>query len=425
MRIPGFLVPRGMHHAGDQIISLARFVAWLSDVAAKEGVDVYHGVSAASLLWENDAVKGVKLADQGLDKERKPKENFLEGEKVFAQTTILADGARGVLSREYIAKVGGQKNPQVYSLGIKQVLRLPQRNNFGPGRAIHTLGFPNREDVFGGSFFYSLSHDLVAMGLILGLDWRYPDLDPQKELEILKTHPFVANLLKGGEVVEAGAKVIPEGGFFALPKLSTKGAILVGDAAGFVNMEKIKGIHYGILSGMAAADAVVAGDLAAYDANLEVRGVLRDMRHAKNFRAVFQTGLFVGAPLSMVQSCWPWRIGMPKDFSRTQKSVCLNRKFKPAIDRERFAFLSGTVHREDEPSHLIIADAAKCQRCEKEFQSPCTTFCPTEVYRRKGDAIQTSATNCVHCGTCSVKCPLENIIWTPPEGGEGPRYKMM
>ena len=424
-RVPGFLVPRGMHHSGDRIISLARLVTWLGEVAVREGVDVYHGVAAASLLWDNGAVQGVKLADQGLDKDRRPKENFLEGEKVFARTTILADGARGVLSREYISRVGGQKNPQVYSLGVKQILRLPVKNNFGPGRAIHTLGFPNRPDVFGGSFFYSLGDDLVAMGLILGLDWRYTDLDAQKELELLKTHPFVAHLLKGGEVVEAGAKVIPEGGFFALPKLSAKGVILVGDAAGFVNMEKIKGLHYGILSGMAAADAVVSGDLAAYNTNLEAAGVLRAMHHARNFRAVFQAGLFMGAPLSMVQSCWPWRMNMPMDHARTQKGACLKRNFKPLIDRERTAFLSGTMHREDEPSHLIISDPFVCQRCEKDFQSPCTTFCPTEVYHRKGDVIHISATNCVHCGTCSVKCPFQNIVWTPPEGGEGPRYKMM
>ena len=425
LRIPSFLVPAGMHHTGDQIISLSRFVAWLSVVAVREGVDVYHGVSAAALLWDNGAVKGVKLADQGLDKDRKPKANFLEGEKVLARTTILADGARGVLSREYIARVGGNKNPQVYSLGVKQILRLPKENNFGPGRAIHTLGFPNRPDVFGGSFFYSLDKDFVAVGLILGLDWRYTDLDPQKELELLKTHPFIAHLLKGGEVVEAGAKVIPEGGFFSLPKLAAEGVILVGDAAGFVNMEKIKGIHYGILSGMAAADAVASGDLAAYASNLEARGVTRAMRHARNFRAVFQAGLFIGAPASMVQSIWPLRIAVPRDHACARKGACLKRDLKPAIDRERFAFLSGTMHREDEPSHLLIPDPEICQQCAKGFQSPCTSFCPTQVYSRKGDAIHISATNCVHCGTCAVKCPFQNITWTPPEGGEGPRYKMM
>ena len=425
MRIPGFLVPSGMHHTGDQIISLSRLVAWLAEVAVKEGVDVYHGVSAASLLWENGAVTGVKLADQGLDKERKPKENFLEGEKVLAGITILADGARGVLSREYVARINGAKNPQVYSLGVKQVLQLPKKNNFGAGRAIHTLGFPNRPDVFGGSFFYGLGDDRVAMGLILGLDWRYTDFDAPKELELLKTHPFVARLLKGAEVVEAGAKVIAEGGFYALPTLSVPGVILVGDAAGFVNMEKIKGIHCGILSGMAAADAVAANDLGSYVRNLEAHGVWQDMHHARNFRAVFQAGLFIGAPLSMVQGFWPWRIGMSADHAHTREGARLDRKFKPVIDRERLAFLSGTMHREDEPSHLIIVDSALCQRCAGKFQSPCTSFCPTEVYRRKDDAIHISATNCVHCGTCSVKCPFQNILWTPPEGGEGPRYKSM
>lgn len=425
LRIPDIFVPPGMHHAGDHIISLSRLVIWLSDVAAREGVDVYHGVSVASLLWDNGDVKGVKLADQGLDKDRRPKENFLQGETVQARVTILADGARGVLSREYISKVGGGSNPQVYSLGVKQILRLPKGNELGAGRVIHMLGFPNRPDVFGGGFIYGLRNDLAAVGIIIGLDAPYTDLDVTQELELLKTHPFVARLLKGGEIIEAGAKVIPEGGFFALPELTTDGAMLVGDAAGLVNMEKIKGIHYGILSGMAAADAVASGDMAAYRANLAARGVLRDLRHARNFRAVFQAGLYIGAPLSMVQSFWPGRISMPMDHTRTRKGACLKRDFKPVVDREQLAFLSGTMHREDEPSHLVITDGAQCQRCEKEFRSPCTKFCPVEVYSRKSDAIHISATNCVHCGTCSVKCPFQNIVWTPPEGGEGPRYKMM
>ena len=425
VRIPAFLVPPGMHHKGDRLVSLARLTAWLADAAQKEGVDVYHGIAAASLLWDGEAVRGVKLVDQGLDRGRRPMPNYAPGEEVLARTTVLADGARGVLSREYIARTGTPKNPQVYSIGVKQLLRFSGKNNFGPGRVLHTLGFPNRPDVFGGGFFYSLGDDHVAMGLILGLDWPYTDLDLQKELEVLKIHPFIEHLLEGGQVVEAGAKVIPEGGFFALPDLNGAGVVLTGDAAGFVNMEKIKGIHYAVLSGIAAADAIVAGDLSVYHRNLEVSGLLGDLRKAKNFRAVFQSGLFAGAPLSLVQGLWPWRIGMPMDHERTRSGVRLNRTFKPAIDRERTAFLAGTMHREDEPPHLIIPDPEKCHRCEKEFGSPCTSFCPTEVYRRQADAIHISATNCVHCGTCSVKCPLQNITWTPPEGGDGPRYKMM
>ncbi|MBF0569262.1 MAG: 4Fe-4S dicluster domain-containing protein [Candidatus Omnitrophica bacterium] len=425
LRVPSALVPRGMHHKGDQIVSLSRLTAWLAGVAEKEGVEIYTGLSASSLIWDGSAVRGVTLVDVGLGKDGKPKENFAKGEEVLAKVTVLADGSRGGLSREYAARLGGQQNPQAYSIGIKQILRLPKQNNFGPCRSIHTLGFPNRPDVFGGGFFYSMGPDQVTAGLVLGLDWKYTDLNPHNEFELLKTHPFVADLLKGSEVIAAGAKTIPEGGFFSLPKLWTEGALLVGDAAGFLNMEKIKGIHYAILSGMAAADAIIGGDLSAYQANLETRGVLRDMRHAKNFRAGFQWGLFAGMPLSQVQAFIPFRIGMAPDHAWTKKGVRLDRKFTPTVNRAMAASLSGTMHREDEPSHLVIADPKACERCGRDFGSPCTEFCPMEVYSRKTDGLHVSATNCVHCGTCSVKCPLQNITWNPPEGGEGPKYTMM
>jgi electron-transferring-flavoprotein dehydrogenase len=429
-RIPSLLVPRGMHHKGDQLVSLTRLVHWLGQEATKAGVEVYTGLSAASLIWEGDTVKGVKLVDQGLDKERKPKSNYQEGEQVLAKVTVLADGSRGVLSREYATRMGGQLNPQAFSIGVKQIFRLPKGNHFGPNRAVHTLGFPNHSDVFGGGFFYSMGEDLLAAGLILGLDWKYTDLNPQLEMEYWKTHPFVADLLKGAEVIAAGAKTIPEGGFYSLPKLWSDGALVVGDAAGFVDMEKIKGVHYAILSGMAAADAVSgtlngSGSLAMYPVNLEDRGVMGEMRHARNFRQAFQWGLYIGMPLSQVQTFLPFRIGIQPDHARTKSGAKLKRSFKPALERATFAYLSNTMHREDEPSHLLIPDASLCRRCEKEFGSPCTVFCPTEVYTRRNDAISISATNCVHCGTCAIKCPLQNIIWTPPEGGEGPRYKKM
>lgn len=424
-RIPTALVPAGMHHAGEHLVPLGKMVEWLGKVAAGLGVEVYTGFSARELIWEQDVVKGVKLVDQGLGHDGRPKANFMAGETILAKVTVLADGGRGVLSRKYARKVGGNQNPQVYSIGVKELLRVPPANGFGEGRAVHTLGFPSRPDVFGGGFVYSMGKDLVAVGLILGLDWPYTDLDPQQELEIYKTHPLIAGFLKDGVVIEGGAKAIPEGGFFALPALSGPGVILAGDAAGFVNMEKIKGIHYAILSGIAASDAVSAGDLSLYKANLEARGVMRDMYHARNFRAVFQAGLFIGAPLSMVQALWPLRIGMHQDHTATRSGAALKRDHTGGLDRVGLAALSGTMHREDEPAHVTITDTSLCRRCQKDFNSPCTRFCPVEVYRRKGDLVHISASNCVHCGSCVVKCPLANIVWAPPEGGEGPRYKMM
>ncbi|MBF0330830.1 MAG: 4Fe-4S dicluster domain-containing protein [Candidatus Omnitrophica bacterium] len=429
-QIPELLVPGGMHHKNDSLISVSRLVDWLAKAARKEGVEIQSGFSAASLIWDKDAVKGVRLVDCGLDARRQPKPNFLKGEDVLAKVTVLADGPRGVLSREYVARVKGNINPQVYSIGIKQVFKVPVGHDFGTNRVLHTLGFPNRPDVFGGSFFYSMGTEYIAAGLILGLDWKYTDLNPQQEFELLKTHPLIARFLKDAVPVAAGARTIPEGGFYSIPKLWTEGALLVGDAAGLVNMEKIKGIHYAIFSGMAAADAIVDGSisataLGAYKDNLEARGVLKDMRHARNFRQVFQWGVFMGAPLSQIQSLIPVRLGLHQDHSQTLKGAALKRDIKPAIDRATFAALSGTTHREDEPSHLIINDTSVCQRCRQELSSPCAVFCPTEVYRWKEDGVNISASNCVHCGTCAIKCPFQNITWTPPEGGQGPRYKNM
>ena len=434
-QIPPLLVPGGMKHHGEQLVSLSRLVDWLGQVAGQAGVEIYSGFAASSLLWEGTAVRGVRLVDCGLDHSRKPQKNFLAGEEIPAAITVLADGGRGVLSQEYTSVIGGKnKNPQVYSIGVKQIFKLPKKNTFGPNRAISTLGFPNRPDVFGGGFLYSLGNDHLAAGLILGLDWRYTDLNPEQEFELFKTHPFIQNFLQDAQLVAAGAKTIPEGGYFSLPQLGATGALLVGDAAGFVNMEKIQGIQYAIRSGMAAADAistVLRQDspsekiLTLYEAGLKDRGVLSDLYRARNFRQVFQWGIFAGAPLSQIQSFLPGALALTPDHTHTQAGARLKRTFRPTVDRTTLAALAGTHHREDEPAHLIIPDETLCRRCAQEFACPCTTFCPTEVYRRQSEKITISASNCIHCGTCAIKCPLANIRWTPPEGGEGPRYKMM
>jgi electron-transferring-flavoprotein dehydrogenase len=250
-KVPHRLVPSGMRHEGDCAISLARMVEWLGRLAVKEGVEIYTGVSAERLLLDGGTVRGIKLVELGIGKDGRRKDNYLAGEEIPAAVTVLADGARGVLSRQFIEHAGAGRNPQVYSIGMKQLIKLPAGHAFGNDRAMHTLGFPSRPDVFGGGFLYSMGQDHVALGIIMGLDWKYADMNGQLELEILKTHPFLADLLKGGQVVVTGAKTIPEGGYYALPELVADGALLVGDAAGFVNMEKIKGIHSRIASSRA------------------------------------------------------------------------------------------------------------------------------------------------------------------------------
>jgi len=434
IQVPAFVVPGRMHHTGDVTLSLSRLVDFLATKAEALGVELYHGYSARTLLLEGDRVVGVGLTDVGRESDGSEKSNFRPAEEIRARVTVLADGSRGVISQQFRDRFGGGRNPQVYSLGIKAVVQFPGDNPFGNNRVAHTLGYPNPASVFGGGFLYSLGEKTVAVGLILGLDWKHGDLTPQQEFERYRAHPFIAKLLAGSVTIATGAKTIPEGGWFALGALTASGALAVGDGAGFVNMEKIKGIHYGILSGMAAADTIVEAlakedtskaALAGYRPRLEARGVLPDLRHARNYRAAFRRGIYPGAPLSLVSSFLPGRLGMEPDFRSTKKGARLGRPEPGGMDGATFVSLTGSLHREDEPAHMSILDATKCVGCEADYANSCTHFCPGQVYRWDGAKIVLSASNCLHCMTCAVKCPLENIRWLPPEGGEGPRFKTM
>jgi electron-transferring-flavoprotein dehydrogenase len=444
-RIPSFVVPRRMHHKGDVTISVSRLVQFLSTQAEKRGVELYHGYSARSLIVENGVVKGVKLTDLGLDRDGRLQPNYRAGEEIRASVTILADGTHGALSTQFGEIFGTGRNPQFYSLGIKALVQFPGENPFGQNRVVHTLGSPVPSSVFGGGFIYSMGEKNVAVGLILGLDWKYGDLNPQREFERFRAQPLVKKLLKGGVTIATGAKTIPEGGFLSLGPLSAPGALVVGDGAGFVNMEKIKGIHYAIGAGICAAetiaDAITAGDfgaqaLSSYRDRLEKSGILAELKHARNYRQVFRWGLYFGTPLSLIQSRLPVRLKTHPDHLGTKPGKRLRRKDPGGMDQTTFVSLTGSLHREDEPSHVTVLDPAQCVKCEARFANSCTHFCPGQVYRwaeagetegasaRTGEIVL-SPSNCLHCMTCTVKCPYANIRWVPPEGGEGPRFKAM
>jgi electron-transferring-flavoprotein dehydrogenase len=432
-RIPPIVVPRRMHHVGDYIISITRLAQFLAEQAEAAGVELYHGYTARSLIVEDGVVRGVRLAEVGLTHDGAPKGNHLPAEEIRAPITVLADGTHGVLSTEFTERFGGGTNPQVFSLGMKAIVQFPEESPFGNNRVMHTLGYPNNPSVFGGGFLYSLGEKTVAVGLIMGLDWKYGDLNPQREFETFRAHPFISRLLKGGVTVATGAKTIPEGGFNAIGSLSAPGAMVTGDGAGFVNMEKIKGIHYAIRSGMAAADTALealgaggaVGTLDGYRERLESSGMFAELRHARNYRQVFKYGLFVGTPLSLVQSVIPARIGIHRDGEATRKGARLDRPDPGHMDGATFVALTGTLHREDEPSHITITDTSKCVSCEVDYANACTHFCPGQVYRWSGSEVVLSPSNCLHCMTCTVKCPEDVIRWVPPEGGEGPRYKQL
>ena len=423
-----------MSHHGDVTISLSRLVGFLADKAEKAGVELLHGYSARTLLVEDGRVVGVALGEVGADAHGGVKSNHRPAEEIRARVTI--PGRR--LARRAVdpAARALRRRPEPAGLLAGHQGRGPASADDPAwvGRVIHTLGYPNPASVFGGGFMYSMGARTVSVGLILGLDWKYGDLSPQREFERYRAHPFIADLLKGAVTIATGAKTIPEGGFHALGKLAVPGALVVGDGAGFVNMEKIKGIHYGMLSGMAAAETVAEGLAAGgngsvafdgYAKRLETRGVLPDLRHARNYRQSFRWGIYPGTPLSLVQSWIPRRIGMEPDSHSTKRGARLGHADPGGMDGATFVALTGSLHREDEPAHMTVLDPEKCLSCERDYANSCTHFCPGQVYRWDGERIVLSASNCLHCMTCAVKCPLENIRWLPPEGGEGPRFKQM
>ena len=443
LKLPQPVVPSYIRHKGDSIISISEMVNWLADIAKSLGVEIYTGFAVKEILIKNNVVKGVKLGDKGLNKEGKELSNYTSGDMLETKVTVLGEGSMGLLTEDLVKRfnLADGKNPQIYALGVKEIIRLPQKNNFGANRVVHTNGFPNKTstpDIFGGGTIYSMSASTIAIALILALDWRYCDLDPQRELQLFKSHSLVKKFLDGGEVVSYGAKVFPVGGFYSIPKLATDGAIIIGDAAGLINTRKLKGLHYAIRSGMTAAEAIFkaisAGDysrhtLQTHEDLLYESVVISDIRAARNYRQVFakagRAGLYLGVPLSLIQQYFPFRLETKKDHEGMSRAR-LNRAYSGGIDRLTAVNLSNTRHREDEPSHITFSDSEKCTGCGEEFgYHPCEYFCPAEVYKFEKERLILSPSNCVHCQTCRIKCPHQVIEWQVPEGGDGPRYKMM
>lgn len=443
LKLPQSITPAYMRHKGDYVISISEMVKWLADIAKGLGVEVYTSFAVKEIVVKNNVVEGIRLGDKGLNKEGKKLSNYTPGDMLEAKVTVLGEGSMGLLSEDLVKRfnLADGKNPQIYSLGVKEIIRLPEKNNFGTNRVIYTSGFPNKTstpDIFGGGTIFSMSANTVAIAIILALDWRYCDLNPQRELQLFKSHSLVKRLIKGGEVVSYGAKALPVGGFYAMPKLVTNGAIIIGDAAGLTNVSKLKGLHYAIKSGMIAAEtifeAILVGDyssctLQTYEDRLDKSFIMKDIRAARNYRQVFakagRVGLYLGTPLSLVQRWFPFRLGTKKDYEGMSRAR-LNRTYSGGIDRPTAVDLSGTRHREDEPPHIIFSDSGKCTSCGEEFGChPCQYFCPAEVYKFERERLILSPSNCVHCQTCRIKCPHQVIEWQVPEGGDGPRYKVM
>ena len=441
VKVPPVFIPSYMRHRGDYVISISELVNWLADHARSLGVEIYPGFVGKEVVVENGAVVGIKLGDKGLDKEGQPQSNYERGETLRTKIAIFGDGSLGVLSEQLIEKLNLRKgkNPQIYSLGVKEIIRLsPEANNFGTKRAVYTMGFPSKADIFGGGTLYSLGENTVALAINLSLDWRYCDLDPQRELQMLKSHWLLRRMLRGGEVVAYGARTIPEGGYYSLPEPVANGAIIIGDAAGLLSTKKLKGLHYAIKSGILAAEtafgAIQQGDfstriLKRYETLVKNSFIEKDLREARNYRQLFarggRLGIYTGTLLSLFHRGIPGRLKAEPDYQHTT-TARRGRRYSGGIDKLTDVSLSGTQHREDEPSHITILDPEVCLACgEKYGCHPCEPFCPGQVYKFGEGRILVSPSNCLHCQTCRVKCPYQNIHWEIPEGGDGPKYKLM
>jgi electron-transferring-flavoprotein dehydrogenase len=437
-----------MGHSGDYICSVSKLTSWLSKVAVSQGVEILYGFAAEKILWdaEEHTATGVKLVDQGLDKDGNKERGYLAGEVVNAKTIIIAEGCDGLLAEQFVKKAGLLRDAnQLYSIGVKELIRVSdaQYKKFGSGRVVHAMGYPIwtpaiGPGMFGGGIMYPMGDNHIAVGMIIGLDYKYCDLNPQDALTRFKEHKFVKQFIDGGIVTEAGAKMIPEGGLYAIPRCPETGTIgrsnvmLLGDSAGLVNMCKIKGLHNAIESGIAAANAIAEGldgpkGLARiYTLKLEQAGVLKEMETAKNFRqTVAKFGNLQGMPLSVLGG-WLPKFKIEPDYKTLTTAKY---RLKPSVkfDKDTFVAVAATEHREEEPCHLLIGDEAICKgKCLDKFGAPCITFCPAGVYESvQGQPKPANPSNCLHCKTCQRKCPYDNIRWIVPEPTGGPRYKTM
>jgi electron-transferring-flavoprotein dehydrogenase len=455
------IVPPPLVNHGHYIISLNRFGKWLAGLVEAAGVDIFTGFAGRELLYDGTRVIGVRTGDKGIGRDGEEKPSYEPGVDIRARVTILTDGVRGNLTKAATRRLAldASRAPQQYALGIKELWEVPA-DRIESGTVIHTLGFPLRQEEFGGGFLYAMPDGRISLGLVCGLDYRDPMLDPHVRFQHLKRHPLISGLLENGQLVRYGAKALPEGGWFARPRPYADGLLIAGDAGGYLNSLRLKGIHLAMRTGMLAAetafDAVRAGDvsaaaLAAYDRAIEASDVRRELYPVRNVHQSFGYGLLPGllySGLSLVTGGWWVREPMPSHagFERMQKLADYYRDGRPdpdapldparidrvlTFDRLTNVHYSGTRHAEDQPSHLIVHDTDICRtRCREEYGNPCTRFCPASVYEMvdAGDGtkqLQINPSNCVHCKTCDIMDPYQLIDWVPPEGGGGPQYEGM
>lgn len=457
LRLP--ITPPPFVNHGNYIISLNQFTKWLGAQVEAEGIDLFMGFAAQHPLYDGTRVIGVRTADRGVGKDGKPKAAYEPGADIHAKVTIFADGVRGHLTKQVIRdlQLGAKSEPPLFAIGVKELWEVP-RDRLKPGTVIHTLGYPLREEEFGGSWLYVMPEGRISIGFVVGLEYRDPLFDPHAAFQHYKRHPYIKSILEGGQVIRAGAKALPEGGWNTAPKLFVDGGLIVGDAANFVNSTRLKGIHLAMRSGMHAAetafDAVRAGDtsmkvLSGYKALVDAGPIRAELYPVRNVHQAFGAGLLVGSAYAGMAMLTNGRLlpnlhghpghkalktidtyyGMSKrDILVASNVAPIDRKL--TFDKVTLAHYSGTHHDEDQPSHLLVHTDVCHTICGPEFGHPCVRFCPANVYEMVdngsgGLRLQINASNCVHCKTCDIMDPYGVITWVAPEGGEGPSYDGM
>ncbi|WP_026439504.1 electron transfer flavoprotein-ubiquinone oxidoreductase [Acidocella facilis] len=440
--------PPQMHNEGNYIVSLGNVVRWLGQQAEELGVEIYPGFAAAETLIENGRVVGVATGDMGIGKDGEPTDNYARGMELRATYTVFAEGCRGSLSKQLEKSFNLREgvDPQTYGLGIKELWEV-KPEKFRKGLTRHSIGWPLDNATYGGSFLYHFGENLVAVGFVIGLDYKNPYLSPFQEFQRFKTHPAIAPTFEGAKRISYGARAINEGGFQSLPKLAFPGGVMIGCAAGTLNVPKIKGTHTAMKSGMVAAEAIVeafAADkpdtLSAYPQKLEASWVWPELHQVRNIRPGFaKFGLYGGLINAALETYVfkgkaPWTLKNHADYSQLKKAKdCTPIDYpkpdgKLTFDRLSSVFLSNTNHEENQPAHLTLLDPAEAISVNyNEYASPETRYCPAGVYEIVGveanaPQLQINAQNCVHCKTCDIKDPTQNINWVVPEGGGGPNY---
>jgi electron-transferring-flavoprotein dehydrogenase len=445
-RVP--ITPPPFNNAGNYVVSLSRLVKWLGGLVEGAGVNVFKEFGGAELIYERNGIAGVITEDKGVDKHGKPKDNYTPGYELRAKVTVLAEGPRGSLTKKLVGKYKLDNiNPQTYGIGIKELWDAAP-GKIKPGYVAHTLGWPVSSKMYGGGWIYGLRDSRVSIGLVIALEYHDPRFDPHAAFQMWKTHPFVRNILDGGKMVRYGAKSLPYGGWYAMPRNYVDGGLIVGDSGSFLDSQRLKGIHLAMKSGMLAAETIFealkaketsAKTLESYKDKIDHSYIKNELWRVRNFHQSFHNGLLDGFFYSGMQEITGGRGLIDPMRTRPGHEAYNHIHGRPAperfkgdgkltFDRLTDVYHSGTRHEEDQPCHLKILEPTICgTRCAEEYGNPCQYFCPAAVYEiaREGEALKLKINfaNCVHCKTCDIADPYQIIDWTVPEGGGGPNYE--